>query len=436
MAQEFVSIHGLDDQIIFVDRERRVEYANRPVREQLGYSGEEIEGLQLEQIDHFPFGDGVLGDLVEAARSSGQPEEYESSYHNPETDETEHVKITAHDRTSGTQIVITDQTQQYRVEKAFRKYVGPDMLEHMKDSDERYDIPRRTEVTVLFADLRSFTSLAQNLPASEVRELLNAFFNEAIPIVYEHQGTVDKLIGDELMAFFGAPVSLEDHTLRALRSGIEIIKAQKRLIDEWDRQSKRMLSCGIGIETGEAVVGNIGGQLQQDYTAVGNTVNRAARLCGSAESNQIITSNSVYQSAYDQSRSTESIWESEPPESFDFEQGRTVDSGEFAWTSEGELQVKGVDQPITTFSVSPGNQFEPFESTPVDSGSETETEDAVEEDVRTFGDYELLGQFARGKMGVVHSLFFCEKNVTGHQKVLSKRNLKIVAINIQQLEFS
>lgn len=134
-------------------------------------------------------------------------------------------------------------------------------------------------VTVLFADLRGFTTLAERLPAEAVVEVLNGALSRMADAVFKHEGTLDKFTGDGLMAIFGAPVGRPDDAARAVTAGLDMI-ASIRALDAARAPGSPELAIGIGVHTGPAIVGNIGSEKRLDYTAVGDTVNLASRIEG------------------------------------------------------------------------------------------------------------------------------------------------------------
>jgi adenylate cyclase len=142
-------------------------------------------------------------------------------------------------------------------------------------------------ITVLFADVRGFTTMAERMKPREAVEVLNEFFTRMTDVIFEHGGTLDKYLGDGLMALFGAPFALQNDAEAAVRAAA----GMQRTLEELNRNSgKAALHIGIGIHTGEAVVGFLGTQRRMDYTAIGDTVNVASRLCSQAEPNQIVVS--------------------------------------------------------------------------------------------------------------------------------------------------
>jgi adenylate cyclase len=138
---------------------------------------------------------------------------------------------------------------------------------------------------VLFVDIRGFTSLAEQLHPSDVAAQLNRFYEVATKANFRYDGTLDKLVGDQVMAFFGAPVHREDHSQRALATALEIVR-------EVMTGAEKDLRVGAGISTGEAFVGNVGGTDVTDYTVLGDTVNVAARL--EAAPGEILISHETY----------------------------------------------------------------------------------------------------------------------------------------------
>lgn len=136
------------------------------------------------------------------------------------------------------------------------------------------------EVTVLFSDLRSFTTLSETLTPRETGLLLNTYFDAMIPAVFKHEGTLDKLIGDAIMAFFGAPAEVADHPVKAAKTALDMVGSLKRLRRESSVEGIDRLAMGIGLNTGAVTAGNLGSQTFMDYTVIGDTVNLASRLEG------------------------------------------------------------------------------------------------------------------------------------------------------------
>jgi adenylate cyclase len=179
-----------------------------------------------------------------------------------------------------------------------RSYVSPEVSEQILKNPQRYLKlgGESRQVTTLFADIRGFTHYAQTHSPTRVVELLNLIFKELTEVIFKWRGTFDKYLGDSIMAIYGAPVSYHDDTLRAIRTALDMQAAFNRLREQWEDKEERSLGLGIGINSGEAVVGNIGTELLMDYTVVGDTVNVAQRLEELAQGGQtLITEATVKQ---------------------------------------------------------------------------------------------------------------------------------------------
>lgn len=151
----------------------------------------------------------------------------------------------------------------------------------------------RKQATIVFADLHGFTSISERLDQEEVVKILNAFFSHMTPIIFKNNGTLDKLMGDGMMAIFGAPISSDDDALRAIRTVIEMITALKTFNERHSDRGWPQLSIGIGVNTGEVVAGYIGSQDHLNYTVIGDAVNVAQRLETFAAEDEIIISKAV-----------------------------------------------------------------------------------------------------------------------------------------------
>jgi class 3 adenylate cyclase len=148
------------------------------------------------------------------------------------------------------------------------------------------------DVTVLFADLRDFTPFSASHTAPQVVDSLNLIFNELVEIIFENEGTFDKFMGDAVMAFFGAPIKGDNDTERALRTALEMQKRFSQIKE--NSPNLAPLGLGIGVHTGEVIVGNIGSERVMDYTVIGDTVNIARRLQEAARPGEILISEAIY----------------------------------------------------------------------------------------------------------------------------------------------
>ena len=154
-------------------------------------------------------------------------------------------------------------------------------------------------VAVLFIDIRGFTTMSESLEPEQVVEILNEYLDLTTKAVFHQQGTVDKFIGDAVMAVFNAPLDLDDYCFRAVSAAWEMKQNADILTAKFEERFGTPIVFGIGVNCGNAVVGNIGCDFRMDYTAIGDTVNTAARLESNAKSGQILISEQVYEAVKD-----------------------------------------------------------------------------------------------------------------------------------------
>jgi len=191
---------------------------------------------------------------------------------------------------------VTEGKKRKQIKNMFQRYVSRQIVEELlKDPDKVSLGGKKERVTIFFSDIRNFTTLSEKLKPEEVVNLLNRYFTEMTSIVFKYGGTVDKFIGDALMALFGAPVKGPNDEEAAVRAAIEMREKVKELNNIWP------LEIGIGINSGDVVVGNIGSGQQMQYTAIGDAVNTASRLESLTKEYKavIIISHTVYEKVKD-----------------------------------------------------------------------------------------------------------------------------------------
>lgn len=166
-----------------------------------------------------------------------------------------------------------------KIQTAMSKYISKDVMQNVVQNIDSIKLGgKRAEVTVLFADIRGFTSISEQLSPVEVTKILNEYFSELVPIIEEHKGILNKFMGDAILAIFGEPIKNENHPIDAVKCANKMLKKVKLLQEKWLNEGKPKIEIGIGIATGEAFVGNIGSEERLEYTVIGDTVNTASRI--------------------------------------------------------------------------------------------------------------------------------------------------------------
>ncbi|MDH4227713.1 MAG: adenylate/guanylate cyclase domain-containing protein [Deltaproteobacteria bacterium] len=192
-------------------------------------------------------------------------------------------------------LVVEGKSKFYK--KAFSTYVPPQLVSEIIKNPEKLKLGGEKKIiSVLFSDIRGFTTMSESLEPQRLVALLNSYLTPMTEIVFKEQGTLDKYIGDAIMAIFNAPVDVVDHPRRACTTAVTMIRALPKLNEGWKTAGFPPVDIGIGINTGEAVVGNMGADLRFDYTAIGDTVNLASRLEGMTKQYgvKIIVNESTY----------------------------------------------------------------------------------------------------------------------------------------------
>lgn len=220
---------------------------------------------------------------------------------------------------------ISELLERRRITGVFSRYVAPQVVDKLLESGEKALQlgGSRREVSVLFVDIRGFTPLSEAAAPEEVVEILNEYLTLVAQSIFQYGGTLDKFIGDAAMAIFNAPLDLEDHCLKAVQAAWAMKEGAAPLQQRLEEKYGRTVQFGIGVNTGPAVIGNIGATFRMDYTAIGDTVNTAARLESNAKPGQILISQAVYEKVKERT----------------------------ATTSLGEIKVKGKAQGINVFQV-------------------------------------------------------------------------------------
>jgi adenylate cyclase len=218
---------------------------------------------------------------------------------------------------------VNKQVEELKRYNDLRRYLSPKLTEKILSSGCTLGgQPQRKMMTVLFSDIRNFSALTDSLEPEELFHLLDKYLAEMTSIIHHFEGTLNKIIGDGMLIFFGDPIPMEDHAQRSVLMAIEMQKKAVELKDEW-RHYGYDLGMGIGINTGYMTVGNIGSDMHMDYTVIGNQVNVAARLESLAKPGQILVSQRTYSRV-----------------------NNIVEAEEI-----GEVKVKGIHSPVMTYNI-------------------------------------------------------------------------------------
>jgi adenylate cyclase len=172
---------------------------------------------------------------------------------------------------------LIEEKEKRRVRSFFSEFVSPEVIRRLLVSPELVE-PRKTEISIMFSDIRGFTTISEQLDAQVLAQFLNFYLSEMTRIVFQRQGTLDKYIGDAVMAFWGAPIEEPGEAVRACECALDMMKRVGELQKQWEAEGKPRLDIGIGLNTGVASVGKMGSSLRSGYTALGDAVNLSSRL--------------------------------------------------------------------------------------------------------------------------------------------------------------
>lgn len=227
--------------------------------------------------------------------------------------------------------VYREQKEKLKVRSTFSRYVAPSVVKQMLANPEKLKVGgEKKEITMLFSDVRDFTSISEKLAPQDLSALLNTYMTRMTDILFETQGTLDKYIGDALVGFWGAPVDVKDHAYHAVRAAVQMADALPEVNAEFQKKNFPEISIGIGLNTGEVSVGNMGSEKIFQYTAIGDSMNLASRLEGLTKYYGV----QVMISEYTRERLGEKL-------------------KEFGLRPLDMVQVKGKTQPVKIFEVLP-----------------------------------------------------------------------------------
>lgn len=196
---------------------------------------------------------------------------------------------------------LTERVRKHKILSVFRTYMAPQVVDELGKSGN-YEIElggRDRQIAVLFVDIRGFTAMSEGLSPEKIVAILNRYLGMVTEAVFKNGGTLDKFIGDAVMAVYNAPLDVEDYACKAVQTGLDIVAAVDGVNVELRKEFGIEIACGVGVHSGRAVVGNIGCSYRMDYTAIGDTVNVAERLESIAKGGQVLISRDLYEQVQD-----------------------------------------------------------------------------------------------------------------------------------------
>jgi adenylate cyclase len=177
--------------------------------------------------------------------------------------------------------VLTEQREKRYIRQTFSKFVSKTVVDELLKSPEKLKLGgEKKKVTVFFSDIRGFTTMSERMTPELLVDHLNYYLQEMTDIVIKYDGTLDKYVGDEIMAFWGAPIPQQDHALRCCKAALEMMSKLNDMNKAWTQEKMDPINIGIGINSGDMIVGNVGSSSRMDYTLIGDMVNLGARLEG------------------------------------------------------------------------------------------------------------------------------------------------------------
>ena len=250
---------------------------------------------------------------------------------------------------------VVEGREKRKVKRLFSRYVAPDVYRQLLEDPTRARLGgQRREMTVLFSDIRGFTTVSERGQPEDIVSQLNEYFSRMVEVLFAHKGTLDKFVGDMVMALYGAPIEDEQHADHAVTSAVAMVEELRLLNARWAAEGRPQLDIGIGINSGEMVAGNIGSDTIMSYTVIGDQVNLGARL---------ESLNKEYGTRIIISEST-----------------RHRLKGRYEIRPLGDVVVKGKTQPVAIFEVRTGDRR---------SGDDETNEEGKKQEFRSSGDQEI-----------------------------------------------
>ncbi len=283
-------LRSLSNGVISTDQAGNIIAVNESAKQLLGISEKEsIEGRSIRELLQFKEGDFSkwFKDALEAADAKARQQYYpDRTLLSKGTEQQRSVNLSlntiadASDETKvrGALVVMDDISDEKRLKSTMYRYMTQELAEELLKLDDAKLGGDRKEVSVLFSDIRSYTALTEKLAAEEVVGMLNEYFESMVEAIFKYKGTLDKYIGDAIMAVFGSPLPLQDHAWRAVQTAVEMRHRLEEFNDRRISLDKEPIRIGIGINSDSVISGNIGSSKRMEFTAIGDGVNLGSRL--------------------------------------------------------------------------------------------------------------------------------------------------------------
>lgn len=285
-------LRSLTNGVISTDKDGRIIAANESARSLLGVDQtEDIEGQKVEDLVQIKKGDfsrwfhAALEARDEKSRQQYYPDQMLECVAGSIEEHSINLSINtiadASDstRVSGALVVMEDISDEKRLKSTMYRYMTQELAEQLLENPDAAKMGGdRKPVSVLFSDIRSYTTLTESMEAEQVVEMLNKYFELMVDAVFEHKGTLDKYIGDAIMAVFGSPIKIDDHEWMAVQTAVDMRHRLKHFNRERQEQDKQPIRIGIGINSDIVISGNIGSSKRMEFTAIGDGVNLGSRL--------------------------------------------------------------------------------------------------------------------------------------------------------------
>jgi adenylate cyclase len=198
---------------------------------------------------------------------------------------------------------VSQELEKRRLRSLFSRFISPEMVDQMISTQDLASLNKRADLTILFSDIRGFTTLSEKMTPEEVVAMLNPYLEAMSRVIYKHGGTIDKYEGDAIIAFFGEPIPYPDHAARAIHAALDMRQALAELKENWAREGgQSQIEMGIGINSGEVFVGLLGSEQRINYTVIGDNANLASRLQDLTKTYAwpVLISESTYQQVKDE----------------------------------------------------------------------------------------------------------------------------------------